>query len=135
MSGRVTNEVGPAAVWYLRPVAWCVVGVARLLARLPARRLRRAMELARRGARPATVREAVRARDTVVASSVRCSGQWCLQRSIATALLCRLRGSWPTWRTGVRTRPFEAHAWVEVDGIPVGEDPDNIRWYRVVMTV
>ncbi|WP_460395684.1 lasso peptide biosynthesis B2 protein [Actinophytocola sediminis] len=97
--------------------------------------MRQVLEFVRRGARPATQREAAAMRDTVMAASVRCTGQWCLQRSIATALLCRLRGSWPTWRTGVRTHPFEAHAWVEVDGVAIGEDPENIRWYRVMMTV
>ncbi|MEU6552647.1 lasso peptide biosynthesis B2 protein [Streptomyces sp. NPDC046915] len=48
-----------------------------------------------------------------------CSG--CLQRTIATALLCRVRGAWPTWCTGVRTHPFAAHAWVEAEGRLVGE--------------
>ncbi|WP_341867974.1 lasso peptide biosynthesis B2 protein [Amycolatopsis circi] len=49
-----------------------------------------------------------------------------LQRSIAAALLCRLRGSWPTWCTGVRTSPFAAHAWIEADGRAIGEPyPDG----------
>jgi hypothetical protein len=63
-----------------------------------------------------------------------CAGEGCLQRSLATALLCRLRGSWPTWCTGVRTMPFGAHAWVEADGVPVDE-PDPPGHYRPVITV
>ncbi|MFI2077325.1 MULTISPECIES: lasso peptide biosynthesis B2 protein [Streptomyces] len=42
-----------------------------------------------------------------------CSGPYCLQRSLATALLCQLGGTWPTWCTGVRTPPFATHAWAE----------------------
>ncbi|MGW3313227.1 lasso peptide biosynthesis B2 protein [Streptomyces sp. NPDC001073] len=53
--------------------------------------------------------------------SLRCAGQARLQRSVATALLCRARGTCPTWCTGVRTNPFSVHAWVEVEGVPVGE--------------
>ena len=45
-----------------------------------------------------------------------------MPRSIATALLCRMSGTWPTWRVGVRTvAPFSAHAWVEAEGKPVDE--------------
>lgn len=135
MSGRLTNEVAANPAWHLRPAALCAVTAARGLARLSPRRLRRVLEWIRQGAQPATITETSRARDTVVATSMRCTGQWCLQRSIATALLCRIQGSWPTWRTGVRTHPFEAHAWVEAEGMPIGEDADNIRCFRIVMTV
>ncbi|MFF6781758.1 lasso peptide biosynthesis B2 protein [Streptomyces sp. NPDC012510] len=55
--------------------------------------------------------------------SVRCAGQGCLPRSIATALLCRARGVWPTWRTGMRTVPMVAHVWVEAEGRPVDDLP------------
>ncbi|AXE84586.1 MULTISPECIES: lasso peptide biosynthesis B2 protein [unclassified Streptomyces] len=98
-----------------------VVGVARLLARARPARLRKVLEFARRGAAPATAAQALRAREEVVSVSLRCAGQGCLQRSIATALLCRARGVWPTWCTGVRTHPFAAHAWVEAEDQLVGE--------------
>jgi hypothetical protein len=52
---------------------------------------------------------------------VLCGGRYCLQRSLATTLLCRMRGVWPTWCIGVHTAPFTAHAWVEAEGQPVGE--------------
>jgi hypothetical protein len=96
--------------------------------------LRRVLELLSRRARPATAGEAQAARDAVVAVSVLCAGQGCLQRSIATALLCRLSGSWPDWCTGVVTEPFRAHAWVEAAGTPVGEGP-NMPAFRKLMTV
>jgi hypothetical protein len=79
------------------------------------------LELARRGARPATAAQALTARQAVVAVSVRCAGNGCLQRSIAAALYCRAHGSWPTWCTGVRTNPFAFHAWIQVDDQPIGE--------------
>ncbi|NUP40023.1 MAG: lasso peptide biosynthesis B2 protein, partial [Streptomyces sp.] len=87
-----------------------------------------------RGARPATAEQALAARRAVVAVSLRCAGQACLQRSIAAALLCRSRGVWPTWCTGVRTSPFEAHAWIEAAGEPVGE-PYPAGHYRPLLSV
>ncbi|MFD1531088.1 lasso peptide biosynthesis B2 protein [Pseudonocardia aurantiaca] len=110
------------------------VGTARMLARMPPARIRRVLELLRRGAAAATPEQALAARQDVVAVSVLCSGRFCLQRSLATALVCRIRGVWPTWCTGVRTPPFAAHAWVEVGGRPVGEPTDTVT-YRHLMTV
>jgi hypothetical protein len=110
------------------------VAVARVLMRRRPARIRRLLELARRGARPATAEQAARAREAVVSVSLRCAGQGCLQRAIAVALLCRAHGTWPTWCTGVRTNPFSAHAWVEVDGQPIGE-PLPAGHYRPLLTV
>ncbi|MCD9142944.1 lasso peptide biosynthesis B2 protein [Streptomyces albireticuli] len=116
-----------------RPAALLAVGAARLLVLLPPRRIRRALTLARRGASPATAEEALAARRAVVALSTRCAGEGCLQRSIATALLCRMRGVWPDWCTGVRTGPFRAHAWVEVAGLPIGESHSPGYYHRLMV--
>jgi hypothetical protein len=110
------------------------VGVARILANLPPRRIRAVLTILRRGAVPATYQQAKDARDAILAVSVRCSGRYCLQRSLATTVLCRIRGVWPTWCTGVRTAPFVAHAWVEVDSEPVGE-PQVAGYYRLLITI
>ncbi|HLL34601.1 lasso peptide biosynthesis B2 protein [Streptomyces sp. NPDC052773] len=106
-----------------RLVTRLVVGCAHLLARQPPARIRKVLLRLRPGARPATLAEAARARETVLAVSLAAGGQQgCLPRSLATVLLCRLRGQWPTWCVGVRTQPpFAAHAWVEADGVLVGE--------------
>ncbi|MFJ1616319.1 MULTISPECIES: lasso peptide biosynthesis B2 protein [unclassified Streptomyces] len=117
-----------------RTAARTAVAAARLLARLPPKDLQALLRAARRGARPADHATALRARQDVTAVSVLCSGRYCLQRSLATALLCRLGGTWPTWSTGVRTPPFAAHAWVEADGRRVGE-PDDTASYRTLLTV
>lgn len=106
-----------------RVVAAVAVGAARLLATQPPRRIRGALSIARRGARSADFEQAIAAREAAEIASVICRGPAsCLPRSIATALICRASGTWPTWCVGVRrTAPFVAHAWVEVDGATVGE--------------
>jgi Transglutaminase-like superfamily len=120
-----------------RMPAYLAVGAARLLAatRSP-RRIRTVLGWLRHGARPATVGQAKAARDDVVAVSLMCaSREGCVARSLATVLLCRLHGQWPTWCVGARrVPPFAAHAWVDADGVPVGEDfpPD---YFRTLFTV
>jgi hypothetical protein len=119
-----------------RLLAYAAVGVARLLATLSPRRIRAVLGWLRRGARPATFEQAKAARDTVVAVSLTCAArEGCVARSLATVLLCRVRGVWPTWCVGARrVPPFAAHAWVEADGVPVGEDypPDYFRTFFTV---
>ncbi|WP_216215014.1 lasso peptide biosynthesis B2 protein [Amycolatopsis aidingensis] len=107
-----------------RIAARAAVALARMLAVLPPHRLRRVLAVLRRGARPASYRQAKSARDAVLAVSLACLGpQGCLPRSLAVTLLCRMRGSWPTWCVGVRAMPpFGAHAWVEAGGEPVEEN-------------
>ena len=51
----------------------------------------------------------------------------CLSRSIVLRAALRRRGIDAELRIGVRKETqFEAHAWVEVDGIPAGE-PEDVR--------
>jgi Transglutaminase-like superfamily len=107
-----------------RMLVHLVVGAARVLASQPPARIRTILRRLRVGARPATLEQTQAARDAVVAVSLACaSREGCVPRSLATALLCRLHGQWPTWAVGVRRLPpFAAHAWVEAEGVPVGED-------------
>ena len=120
----------PEAVFYQprsvplprRIVTYLAVGAARLLATQSPRRIRTVLSWLRRGAKPATVEQAKAARDAVVAVSLVCAArEGCVARSLATLLLCRVP-------------PFAAHAWVEADGIMVGEDypPD---YFRTLFTV
>jgi len=117
-----------------RLIPLLAVGVARFLASRKPVQVRSVLEFLCRGATPATADQALEARQAVVSVSLRCAGQACLQRSIAVALLCRFRGAWPTWCTGVRTSPFAAHAWIEVAGRPVGE-PATTGHYRPLLVV
>jgi hypothetical protein len=134
----------PEAVFYQprsvplprRIVTYLAVGGGRLLATQSPRRIRTVLGWLRRGATPATFDQAKAARDAVVAVSLVCAArEGCVARSLATMLLCRLRGQWPTWCVGARrVPPFAAHAWVEAEGTPVGEDypPD---YFRILFTV
>ncbi len=117
-----------------RLAARLAVAAARVLAALPPRRIRTVLKLVRTGARPAAAAQALGARDAVMAVSARCAGRHCLQRSLATVLLCRMSGTCPTWRSGVRTAPFRAHSWVEAGGRPVGE-PHPAGYYIPTVTV
>ncbi|MGH3897350.1 MAG: lasso peptide biosynthesis B2 protein [Pseudonocardiaceae bacterium] len=117
-----------------RLIALLAVGAARLLATLSPCRIRGMLQLVRGDCAPATAHQALTARHAVVSVSVRCAGRNCLQRSLAAALLCRMQGVWLTWCTGVRTDPFRAHAWVEVDGVPIGET-FGPGYYTPVITV
>lgn len=130
---QIAQRVGRLPVRQ-RPAALIAVGAGRVLAHLPPRRIRAVLTLARRGAAPATHQQAKDAHDAVLAASVLCGGRYCLQRSLATTLLCRIRGVWPTWCTGVRTAPFAAHAWVEVDGQQIGE-PQGPGYYRPLIVI
>ncbi|WP_052422646.1 lasso peptide biosynthesis B2 protein [Nonomuraea candida] len=123
---------GPAT----RLLIGLIVPVAGLLGRMPPRRLRRRLARLAAGARPAGYAEAKRARDEILTSSPRCRGRTaCLTRSIAVLLLCRSRGTWPTWCVGViAAPPFAAHAWVEADGRMVDEPVDS-SCYRTFFTV
>jgi len=105
-----------------RAVPLIAVGLSRLLiVSCRPRRLEKVLRLLSRGTRPALYAEALRARSDVVSVSGRCAGQYCLDRSVAAVILARLRGTWPDWVSGVNLVPFAAHAWIEVDGRPVGE--------------
>jgi hypothetical protein len=109
--------------WRRRPQVHLAIALGHLIGRLRPRHIRRVLRACAGNARPASFADAEKARRMVVAGSLRCAGEGCVPRSIATALLCRFQGTWPTWHSGVRTDPFMAHAWVAVDGRPVGESP------------
>lgn len=110
-------------------LARAAVGLARLIAQRPPEQLCVLLGRLRGNTRPATYAEAKRARDVVLTVSTRCCGRRaCLIRSLATVLLCRMRGSWATWSAGVLAAPpFTAHAWVIADGEMVDEAVDGTR--------
>lgn len=100
MSMSVASGDSTQLTWHRHLTARAAAGTARLLIRLPPRRLRRFLEVTGAGTRPATEEQALAARAAVVTVSSRCAGQGCLQRSVATVLLCQLRGVRPDWCTG-----------------------------------
>ncbi|WP_372412282.1 lasso peptide biosynthesis B2 protein [Streptomyces luteireticuli] len=132
MSVPFSPEDRPALALHHRIAPLTTATLARALARLSPRNIRRILQLARLGAAPATIDQALAARQDIIAVSARCAGEHCLQRSLATVLLCRTRGVWPTWRSGVRGEPFRAHAWIEVDGQPIGEPPSTALYHPII---
>jgi hypothetical protein len=125
----------PVTPWNRLTVALALV-CARTLSRRPPASMRAVLGTLAAGARPATYDEAKLARDQVLTISARCrGGSACLVRSICVALLCRARGTWPTWCVGVTVAPpFAAHAWIEADGRVVDE-PMSSSCYRSFFTV
>ncbi|MEV4476593.1 lasso peptide biosynthesis B2 protein [Nonomuraea sp. NPDC049504] len=132
MSVSMVPADRPGLPWRRRPAALAAVAAAHVIARLPPARIRAVLMVARRRAAPATAEQAKAARDAVIAVSLSCAGEGCLPRSIAAALLCRLRGCWPTWCAGVRVHPFGAHAWIEAGGHPIDEPSHH---YQATITI
>lgn len=116
-----------------RLLAAVAVAVARRMVKLPPARLTAALVRFRGSAPAASYAEAKQARDTVLATSVRCCGRKaCLVRSVATVLLCRAHGRWATWCSGILTAPpFTAHAWIEADGVAVDEFADGTQYAKL----
>jgi hypothetical protein len=56
----------------------------------------------------------------------------CLQRSAITTCLLRMRGVPAQMVIGCRKIPFRGHAWVEVDGQVVNDNPKVQTFYRVL---
>jgi hypothetical protein len=110
------------------------VAVARPLSVLPPHRLWRVLTLLTGRGRPPVADEVLAWRDAVNSVSRRCAGEGCLQRSVAVMLLGWAAGAPPAWRTGFRPDPFVAHAWVEVDGVPIGE-PGYVAQFHTVLAV
>lgn len=126
----------PAPPLTRRLRARLAVAAARALSTQPPARIRAVLAAASHGAEAASREQAQAARDDVTAVSLVCRGaRGCVPRSVATALLCRMSGTWPTWCVGVRTiAPFAAHAWVEAEGRMVGED-EPAGYFRPLLSV
>jgi hypothetical protein len=67
------------------------------------------------------------ARRVAVAGALYPGRALCLEQSLALYVLLRRRGVPADLRFGVRPYPFLAHAWVEVAGVPLNEQPENIE--------
>lgn len=117
-----------------RARALFAVGAGSLVARMSPRRICNFLEWVGRKSDPADAVQAGRARYAVCAVSARCSGMGCLLRSVSAFIYCRCQGTSPDWCSGFRTSPFAAHAWIEVDGCPVGE-PGSLSSFVTVLSV
>jgi len=58
----------------------------------------------------------------------------CLDQSLVLWFLLRRRHLVPNLRIGIRTLPFGAHAWVDLAGFPINEDPERVRLLQILWT-
>jgi hypothetical protein len=53
----------------------------------------------------------------------------CLEQSLALYVLLRRRGVAADLKLGVQPYPFNAHAWVELNGVALNEEPETIQQF------
>lgn len=120
------RDRGPGTV-----AAFLALAAARTSLRLGG--LRRTLRLVRRlgNRRSTTVRGTPEgaARSVAVAGAFFPGRAVCLEQSLALYLLLRRRGHPVRLRIGVQPYPFEAHAWVELEGRPLLENEDALSKY------
>ncbi|MGH8887819.1 MAG: lasso peptide biosynthesis B2 protein [Egibacteraceae bacterium] len=88
--------------------------------------------LQRRCRRPATAQGAAAALAAVRWATLRVPGRAaCLEVSLAATALLAARRRSVTWCLGVAADPVRTHAWIEVDGRPVGEPPETGRYVPI----
>jgi hypothetical protein len=115
--------VESAALVALAAAAISIVGLQRLLAMASPGVRGRALDAA-----------AIRERVTAIARAGRyVPGGTCLAQSLALAWMLRRNGVAAAVRIGIRTADgFDAHAWVESDGVALTEGPPRPDGYAVV---
>lgn len=59
----------------------------------------------------------------------------CLYRAWVLRRILQSRGQTATWVFGVRTWPFGAHCWLQVDGFVLDDEPDRVAHYIPIMAV
>jgi len=105
------------------PRAIVALAFSNVVCRLSPSTIRKIFSLLAMHAAPATYDQAEEAVLEISQHSQAAAGRFsCLRRSIASALLLRMSGRWPTWSIGVPRRPpFRAHAWIEAENRIVAE--------------
>lgn len=59
----------------------------------------------------------------------------CLLDSLALLDYLSTEGFAPTWVIGVRTRPFNAHAWLQMGDVVLNDQHEHVRHYRPILAV
>lgn len=57
----------------------------------------------------------------------------CLPSSMMLLAFLRLHNVRAAWVFGVRTHPFEAHCWIECDGIVLNDSLEHVRWFTPIL--
>lgn len=85
---------------------------------------------------PATAKQATRITALIRTAALRSPGRAaCLERSLAATLLACIHGRRVDWCIGARLVPYAGHAWIEVDGQPIGEPPEPDRPYQLLRRI
>jgi hypothetical protein len=98
-----------------------------------ARTLRAARSLA--GSRAGTVDDRLVQRtlhNIVVATALYPGRSKCLEQALAAFVLLRRRQIPVQLRLGVQPYPFSAHAWVELNGVPLSESPEVVAQFALM---
>lgn len=132
MTYRLAAQVGATSSFLTRAKAVPITAVARIAALTSPLRIKTFVESIQGKFPQAGYDQALQWRNAVNSVSPRCAGNGCLQRSIAVVLMAATAGRSVQWKAGFRTEPFLAHAWVEVNGEPVGE-PEEVKNYRTTI--
>ena len=106
--------------------------VSFFLIKLPPKKLSEVIEKLSKNTRKALPKEVESWRTAINSINVRCAGNGCLQRSVAVMLRGIIARRTPDWVSGFQVSPFIAHAWVEVDGIPIGEEMDLSNFQKIL---
>lgn len=106
--------------------------VSFFLIKLPPKKLSKVIEKLSKNTRKALPKEVESWRTSINSINVRCAGNGCLQRSVAVMLRGIIARRTPDWVSGFQVSPFIAHAWVEVDGIPIGEEMDLSNFQKIL---
>ena len=106
--------------------------VSFFLIKLPPKKLSKIIEKLSKNTRKALPKEVESWRTSINSINVRCAGNGCLQRSVAVMLRGIIARRTPDWVSGFQVSPFIAHAWVEVDGIPIGEEMDLSNFQKIL---
>ena len=106
--------------------------VSFFLIKLPPKKLSEVIEKLSKNTRKALPKEVESWRTSINSINVRCAGNGCLQRSVAVMLRVIIARRTPDWVSGFQVSPFIAHAWVEVDGIPIGEEMDLSNFQKIL---
>lgn len=113
-------------------IALFCANVSFFLIKLPPKKLSKIIEKLSKNTRKALPKEVESWRTSINSINVRCAGNGCLQRSVAVMLRGIIARRTPDWVSGFQVSPFIAHAWVEVDGIPIGEEMDLSNFQKIL---
>jgi hypothetical protein len=129
--GNESGRVGAAQVLLLAAAG--IITALRMKLHGPARWLANAEPAGKPVNRPADLQKAV-----ALAWSFERLRPWlpgsgrCLPSSLLLLQFLRLHGIEAQWVFGVRTYPFEAHCWIEKDGVVLNDFIEHVRWFTPI---